>query len=74
MRKEAEMIIVSQNRQCLVNCDNIVAIQVHNQYIQAHAVTKESFPIGLYDSERRANEVLDSLMKSRDIIFAMPET
>ena len=55
------MSILSQNRQCIINYDNMIAIQVHGQYIHCHSATQETIPIGLYKSDERACEVLEEL-------------
>lgn len=55
------MSILSQNRQCIINYDNMIAVQVHGKYIHCHIFTKETIPIGLYKTEERACEVLEEL-------------
>ena len=72
------MTILSQNGKCIVNYNNVVAIQSHGKYVQAHSVTGDAIPIGLYENEDRADDVVDDIAItidrfSDDVIYVMPE-
>lgn len=57
------MNIISQNKECIINYDNVLAIQSRGQYIHAYPVGGgRPIPIGMFDTEERAKCVLNEII------------
>lgn len=65
------MIVISQNGKVAVNIENLIAIEVQGNYIQAHPSNGgHAISIGVYGSEEEAQrnfeELMDSISDSED--------
>lgn len=59
------MIVISQNGKVAVNIENLIAIEVQGNYIQAHSTnSSHTIAIGVYGSEEEAQDNFDELMDS----------
>lgn len=67
------MIIVSQNKDTIINYDNILALSVSGKYIQAHPANGgHAISLGVYETDERALEVFRDMIDER-ICLKMPE-
>lgn len=63
------MIIISQNKEKIINFDNIVEIKINDYYYNGTKfmllaeINEIGIPIGQYSSMERAKEVLDEIIK-----------
>lgn len=59
------MIVISQNGKVAVNIENLIAIEVQGNYIQAHPSNGgHAISIGAYGSDEEALNNFDKLMDS----------
>lgn len=57
------MNIISQNKECILNYDNIAVIQCRGQYVHAYLVSGgQPIPIGFFATEERAKCVLNEII------------
>ena len=56
------MTILNQNRDILINFDNIVGIQVNNSRLEMVISNNEGIIIGKYKNKERAKEVLEEIV------------
>lgn len=63
------MIIISQNKEKIINFDNIVEIKISDygynetNFTLVAEINERGIPIGQYSSMERAKEVLDEIIK-----------
>lgn len=57
------MNIISQNKECIINYDNVLAIQSRGQYIHAYPVGGgQPIAIGMFATEERAKYILNDII------------
>ena len=56
------MIIVSQEKNIILNLENIIGIQMEDNCIGAYLVNDDSLYIGEYKTKERAKEVLQEII------------
>ena len=68
------MMILSKDRRCLVNVDNMLEILLVGEYIQAIPLNNTTaITLGRYDCDERAKEVFDSIIEhSQEDFYRMP--
>ena len=58
------MLILSQDKTKIVNLENIIGIGTNNNYINIRSVDRYVLNLGEYDTEERAKEVLQEIIKT----------
>ncbi len=63
------MIIVSQDKEIIINYDNLDYITIgkneEEEYaVMIHSINNEEFPVGIYNSEKRVKEILQEIIKT----------
>jgi len=58
------MIIVNQNKDVIVNFDNIVGLQIEDNGIEAIFINNDDLILAEYKTEERAKEVLQEIIKT----------
>lgn len=77
MWKEIEMIIVSQDKKCILNFENIFGLFTKEKIVYASMSDDLSVAIGSYDTEKRTLEIFNDISKCYDQehirVLIMPE-
>lgn len=62
------MIIVSQNKELIINFNNVIGIQNNESRVGARFIDGSSLTFGTYKTEERAKEVLNEIVNRRAVI------
>ena len=75
------MVIIGQNREIIVNLDNVIEISVESDTIYAFSDMRH-IVLAQYEEDERAGEVMNDILKTlfprdcnynNDIVYYMPE-
>ena len=66
------MLILSQDKNVVVNVDNLACVRVAGTYIHAYLVDGTDVSLAAYDTEEKARKVFEQTFVKNSVIASMP--